>query len=73
MEGQRNYFTQGETQDTSWVGKPPMVLWKQDMQKINPDKEHNQPFPSIKWIKAIEFSCQKNEVNIMSLSMKPQA
>lgn len=41
--------------------------------KINPDKEHNQPFPSIKWIKAIEGSCQKNEVNIMSLPMKPQA
>lgn len=41
--------------------------------KINPDEEHNQSFPSIKWIKAIEVSCQPNEVSIMSPSTKPQA
>lgn len=41
--------------------------------KINPDKEHNQSFPSIKWIKAIEVSGQPNEVNITSPYTKPQA
>lgn len=60
MEGQRNDFMQGKTQDRSWGGAGGGGLYgalEARHAKINPDKEHNQPFPSTKWIKAVEFSC----------------
>lgn len=41
MEGQRNNFMQGKTQDTSWVGKGLYGALEARHAKINPDKEYN--------------------------------
>lgn len=78
MEGQRNDFMQGKTQEASWGwecgGNTGLSgALKAKHAKIKAQKEHNQHFPSIKWIKVIEVPCQRDEVNMMSLSMEPQA